>query len=307
LICDDASPEAGDAFSPELNMFINSCLSKEARDRPTVAMLLQHPWFLCNSTVLTAWKQSRRGTAVALGDLIALSTDQDDVEETEGDEGEGEDVKPMTSARSTARSSDPPPPLTSARESQSRLSKLTQRTKSKPRNEMNEPHHSTAVCYGIGEHPLSGEDSQDGGEGRGGDEEDLMTAVRLEHLQRILEKTDHRYDQMVAMYRQEKELKQRQQQQQQQQQQRGGAGGEDGGYGKSLRVGDRSSFHSMMSSRSFLKAPSDPLVPLPNIYSQNGRRKWNHFARQLHLPSEVITHTASNIINKKYFAKDQEI
>jgi hypothetical protein len=63
----------------------------------------------------------------------------------------------------------------------------------------------------------------------------------------------------------------------------------------------------MMSSRSFLKAPSDPLVPLPNIYSQNGRRKWNHFARQLHLPSEVITHTASNIINKKYFAKDQEI
>jgi hypothetical protein len=297
VICDDDSPEAGDTFSPELNMFINSCLSKEARDRPTVAMLLQHPWFLSNSSVLTAWKQSRRDTVVG-SDLLALSSEDE----------EDEDAKPTSYC--SRRSSDlgSPSPLGSARaETKSRLSKLTQRSRSRQRNDITEEGGpcvgSTAVCYGLGDRPLSGEDDrEDGGE----EEEDdqLLSAVRLEHLQRILEKTDHRYDQMVAMYRQEKELRQ-----QQQQECVGGSerGGEEGGYGRSTRIGERSSFHSMKSSRSFLKAPNDPLVPLPNIYTLSGRRKWNHLARQLHLPSEVITHTASNIINKKYFAKNQEI
>jgi serine/threonine protein kinase len=273
LICDEDSPEPGDAFSSELNMFINSCLGKDPHDRPSVVMLLQHPWFLTNSSVLTAWKKSRRNTFVA-SDLIVLDSDED---------------KPVEDDRGITARSD----LDSV-DGQSRLSKLTERTKSKNRSNSrteSELYDSTAagsgsgygsnaVCFGRGEVPPSEYE-----------EDDVMTAVRLEHLQRILEKTDRRYDQMVAMYRREKQKRL--------------SGGEEGGIGRSSRMADRSSFHSMRSSRSFLKAPSDPLIPLPNLYAPQGRRKWHHLAHQLHLPREVITNTAANIINQKYFAKSE--
>jgi serine/threonine protein kinase len=266
LICDEDSPEPGDAFSSELNMFINSCLCKDPHDRPTVIMLLQHPWFLTNQSVLTAWKKSRRTTFVA-SDLIVLDSDEEKPVE--------EDVR--VTARSDLDSVD----------GQSRLSKLTERTRSKNRsNSRTESEYegygygSNAVCFGRGEVPPSEYE-----------EDDVMTAVRLEHLQRILEKTDHRYDQMVAMYRREKQMRL--------------SGGEEGGIGKSSRMAERSSFHSMRSSRSFLKAPNDPLIPLPNLYAQQGKRKWHHLAHQLHLPREVITNTAANIINQKYFAKTE--
>mmetsp|Transcript_21279 Transcript_21279/g.21989 ORF Transcript_21279/g.21989 Transcript_21279/m.21989 type:complete len:536 (+) Transcript_21279:47-1654(+) len=268
IICDDDPPEPGDQFSGPLNMFINSCLTKEAKDRPSVIMLLQHPWFLQNPSAITNWKKARRNTVVA-SDLLVIDSDE-----------ENSAYRRVSSERSENDSEN---------QVQSGLSKLTERTKTKYRaNSMSE--HDTeagssisiapsAVCFG------NYEPSQSVIE-----EDEEMTAVRLEHLERIFEKTDHRYEQMVAMYRKEKLLKQQMQQ--------------GGNINKSSHVGDRSSFRSMRSSRSFLKSPDDPLVPLPNFFTQAGSRKWNHLAHQLHLPSEIVTATAGNIINRKYFARE---
>lgn len=261
VICDEDPPGLEENFSDELNLFIYSCLSKDPRDRPSVIMLLQHPWFLTNPSVLTTWKKGRRNTFVA-SDLILIDSDEE---------------RPVDDDRGATARSDP-----DSNDGQSRLSKLTERARTRRTNSRSESEHeyaSSAVCFGPNDRPPSEFE-----------EDKEITAIRLEHLQRILEKTDQRFDQMVAIYRREKQNHQ--------------SGGSEE-YGKSGRVGERSSFHSMKSSRSILKAPHEPLIPLPNLYSPNGRRKWNHLANQLHLPSEVITNTASNIINKKYFAKEE--
>lgn len=224
-------------------------------------MLLQHPWFLTNPSVLTTWKKGRRGTYVH-SDLVLIDSDEEKTDEDRG-----------TTARSDLDSVD----------GQSRLSKLTERARSRRTNSRSESEFEigpSAVSFGSNDRPSSEYE-----------EDQELSAIRLQHLQRIFEKTDHRFDQMAAIYRREKQKRQ--------------SGSIDEEYGKSGKVGERSSFHSLRSSRSFIKAPHESLIPLPNLYSQAGRRKWNHLANQLHLPSEVVTNTASNIINKKYFAKGE--
>lgn len=273
IICDDDPPEPGDQFSTPLNMFINSCLSKDVKDRPSVIMLLQHPWFLQNPSVIANWKKTRRNTVVA-SDLLVIDSDE-----------ESTNYRRVSSEKSE---------YDNESQGQSGLSRLTERTKSKQRgNSINDQDidgfsptgnsgHPSAVCYGTYESSNSLME-----------EDENMTAVRLEHLERIFEKTDNRYEQMVAIYRKEKLLKQQMQQ--------------GGNLNKSSHINDRSSFRSMRSSRSFLKSPDDPLVPLPNFFSQSGSRKWNHLAHQLHLPTEIVTATAGNIINRKYFAREDSV
>ncbi len=303
IICDDDPPEAGENFSYQLNEMITSCLGKLARDRPTVGMLLQHPYFLQNSSSISTWKKSSMSLSHSnsqgnskspyVNDLLLIDPEEDDFQEVGGrkqsyssNRGERRIPSEFSEYETTIETDSSPPASRSPSHSvsthgQSALSKLTENTKKKHLNETDGGSGiPSAVCYG----------NYYSNPSQSLEEDEIMTAVRLEHLERVLDKTDHRYDQMVAIYRREKMVKQQQQQ--------------GGGMNKSSYAGDRSAFQSVRSSRSFMKSPDDPMVPLPNLYSQSGKRKWNHLAYQLHLPGEIVTATAANIINRKYFARD---
>ena len=77
------------------------------------------------------------------------------------------------------------------------------------------------------------------------EEDEMITAIRLEHLERIVEKIETRYNQYVLMRKRDKENLRQQQQQ----------NSNNSGY-----IQQHSSFRSMMSSRSFFKSSKVDLI-----------------------------------------------
>lgn len=289
IICDQEPPELGPGYSNQFNMFINACLQQNPRDRPTVSMLLQHPFFVKHAKVVAHLTSEKS------------ASDPMKLDDAASDEDPFENMRSsFTSAQGEIRIHRPS--FDSSKPNPSRLSMLTARSLSLAHSaSTGDLPHPSAVVFGGAEgsqshRPYSPSRSSNFSNP---DEDDMMTAVRLEHLERVLEKTEAKFNQMVILYRQEK--------QERKQMMKSGTNSSDV---ISLDSGNLSGFASgssfrsmsMMSSRSFLKSANDPMTPIPNFTS--GKKSWDHLANQLHLPVEIVTSTAVNILNAKYMARE---
>lgn len=289
LICEEEPPVPGDNFSVEFNMFIAACLQKDPSMRPTAAMLMQHPFFLKHANIiLRSSAQTQSRTASRSGVRSSQSRQYEDaIMNLLSIDSDGDPHAENPIIRS--------PSEEQAHLNQSALARLTERRVSRASSKNLvagvSGHFSPGLHSRSGLSPsmasISPVPSTDRNESviSLSEDEEILTAIRLEHLERILEKVETRYNQYVLMRKRDKE---RQQQQ---------PGGSD------YYHHPNSSFRSMMSSRSFFKSSKDPLTPVPNLYSFNGQVKWEHFSAQLHLPVEIVKATASNIISTKFFAK----
>jgi serine/threonine protein kinase len=283
LICDQDPPELGPGYSNQFNMFMNACLQQDPKDRPTVTMLLQHPFFIKHAKVISHLTYDKSfDEPIRLDDAASEEDPFERMTRSSFSSAVG-DVKFHRPSLDANTMQNP-----------SRLSRLTARSLSLAHSVSTSdlPHPSAVVLGGADMGPRQSHGQGSYSPTRSGpDEEDMMTAVRLEHLERVLEKTETKYNQMVALYRQEK-LERKQM--------NSGKVSLDSGNVSGFASGG--SFRSMMSSRSFLKSANDPMTPIPNFTS--GRRSWEHLAHQLHLPVEIVISTAVNILNTKYLARD---
>jgi hypothetical protein len=103
--------------------------------------------------------------------------------------------------------------------------------------------------------------------------------VKFEHLERLLQKTEAKYQQMVELWKKQTAFG-------------GSSFGDD-------------SFRSISSRSISMKSPAEPMTRLPNFSS--GLEQWKHLASQLHLPLDIVLSTASTIVNPKYFAKESTL
>ena len=290
IICEEEVPELGPQYSVQFNMFISACLQKDPKDRPTVPMLLQHPFFVQHAKVVSRLSEIA-GRPICLTEAVSNSDDEDlfYMSPSVSTDGHGGCRTSFSSANGESK--------------QTRLSRLTSRTRSYAAHATGAllADSSSAVVIG-GLDPQLGPYSPSGSLCDSDPDEDVMTAVRLEHLQRVLEKTEAKYDQVVASYRQEKLERKEQHMQNTGSSKGNGIDRQDSCEMSNSAVGSGSSFRSMRSTRSFLKSVNDPMTPVPNFRS--GLGKWEHLAYQLQLPVVVVLSTAANILNKKYLARD---
>ena len=313
-ICVQPSPVPGSGFSDEFADFIASCLRKDPEDRLTAAQLLDHKFLLKRNSPVsfgdsqtdvlgTAWrdavakKPSGGDFAAAVGNVrggTLFEQQQGQVLETESDS------RPMLSFRGSSRM------LKSSSRSKAQLAELVEDA-------------VTSVSRGSSSRQMlradTGCESDDFGElesnvdeiinslqdvsfvddfhiqpdhGEHTSDRHEIIEIRLRHLQTILEKVQQKYAFVESLNQtQIQALKQASHV----------MSDASIGFQKQRSTESSSSIGSASVTSSFL---SDRMVLLPCLEGR-GQIMWEKFARQLHLPFNIVMKRIRGLVDERYF------
>mmetsp|Transcript_8808 Transcript_8808/g.13180 ORF Transcript_8808/g.13180 Transcript_8808/m.13180 type:complete len:708 (-) Transcript_8808:282-2405(-) len=270
-ICDEDSPNVGLQYSEELRDFVSLCLEKEPSDRPSVEELLRHK-FIAKAAIYSA-----ATTAETISPQLSFDNEfQHDVP-TEEEINRLVDIAVIKISKSASTASS-----TSSVAQLANHSIAQRRSLSESDCDINPPQNCVSRS-GKSASSVSLRSDSASNEDRDLRMDSLLMAARLEHMELILSK-------IVSKYRSVERI-------------RKSHTAKDmllkwGSFDEtSMRSVSRRKGNSIRSVR------VENMEPIPDPYN-GGMRLWKHFARQLHIPLEIVLLSVKNIIPGDMFSAD---